>query len=101
MSLAERIRRGRRAIQLAKQDGLETSDWERHLSSLLDTAGRESDRDDSFEPWALWEWRRMSKPRWRQILAESTAEGDIHREKYARWMLWEVLLDPEYEDSNS
>ena len=100
MSLAERIRRGRRAIQLAKLDGLDTSDWERHLSRLFDTAGRESGRGDSFESWALWEWRRVSIPRWRQILAESIAEGDGHREKYARWMLWEVLLDPEYDALN-
>ncbi len=100
MSLAERIRRGRRAIHLARRDGFDTSDRERHLTSLFDNAGIEPGREDGFEPWALWEWRRVSIPRWRQNLAESIAEGDSRREEYARWMLWEVLLDPEYDELN-
>ena len=97
MSLAERIGRGRLAIQLARRDGLDTSKWERHLTNLFDSAGKRPGRDDGFEPWALWEWRRVSIPRWREILKESIADCDSSREEYAGWMLWEVLLDPEFE----
>ncbi len=45
----------------------------------------------------LWEWRRVSIPEWRRILQFSVDQGDSSREKYARWMLREILLDPEYE----
>ena len=53
---------------------------------------------DDFEPWMLWEWRRISIPEWRRILSESMKRADHRREKYARWMLAEVLLDPEDEE---
>ena len=49
-------------------------------------------------PWMVQEWRRVSIPDWRRILAESTARGDKGRVEYARWMLREVLLDSEYDD---
>ena len=53
---------------------------------------------EAFEPWVLWEWRRVSIPEWRHILGESVEAGDVRREGYARWMLREVLLDPEYQE---
>lgn len=101
MSLAERIGRGRRAIQLARRSGRDTSDWEHYLTNLFDTAGMEPTRDDGFEPWALWEWRRVSLPQWQQILKESIADGDKHREEYAKWMLRDILLDPDYEEGQT
>ena len=56
-------------------------------------------REPSFQCWILEEWRRMSIPEWRCILNESQQQGDRTREEYARWMLREVLLDPEYRES--
>jgi hypothetical protein len=46
--------------------------------------------------WILEEWRRLSIPEWRRILKESIGTGNISREKYARWMLSEILKDDEY-----
>ena len=51
-----------------------------------------------FEPWALREWRKVSIPGWRRILDQAIKAMDGRREEYARWMLREVLLDPEYEE---
>ena len=48
----------------------------------------------------LEEWRRISIPEWRRILQKSTEKGDIQREEYSRWMLREILLDPEYKKLN-
>lgn len=39
------------------------------------------------------EWRKLSIPTWRSILAESIAQGNKRREAYARWMLRDVLGD--------
>jgi hypothetical protein len=39
----------------------------------------------------LEEWRRINIPAWQRILRESIEAGDKSREKYARWMLTEVL----------
>lgn len=50
------------------------------------------------ECWMLEEWRRISIPDWRRILKESLEKKDTRREEYARWMLREVLLDPEYKE---
>lgn len=97
MELAERVRRGRQAIVLAEVRGLETAEWRRHLQELLDAASQEPGGYGSFEPWALWEWRRMSIPEWRGILTTSVEQRDRKREEYARWMLSDVLLDPEYD----
>ena len=101
MGIADRIRRGRQAIALAKQRGLDTAEWRRHLALLMAEAGREPPREEGLEPWMLWEWRRASIPEWRRILEESTASRDSKREQYARWMLREILLDPEYEEPNA
>ena len=51
-----------------------------------------------FEPWVLREWRRVSIPEWRRILDESIQAKESRREDYARWMLREILLDPECEE---
>ena len=96
MEIAERVRRGRQAIVLARHQGLDTTDWEQHLEAILDNAGREPTLEAGLEPWMLWEWRRVSIPKWRCILHESIDQGDGRREEYARWMLEEILLDPEY-----
>ena len=96
MEIAERVQRGRQAINLARRQGLDTSRWEHHLAEILESAGREPSADEGLEPWMLWEWRRVSIPEWRRILQESHRQGDSHREEYARWMLKEILLDPEY-----
>ena len=99
--LAERVHRGRKAIALAKQRGIDASDWQQHLDELLATAGARPEplRDERLEPWMLWEWRRTSIPPWRQVLLESISSGEASREGYARWMLRDVLLDPEYQES--
>ncbi len=94
--LAERERRGRQAIALARQRGLDTSQWEQHLASLLAEAEGEPALEARVEPWMLWEWRRASIPEWRRILQESIGQGDTRRAEYARWMLREILLDPDY-----
>lgn len=39
---------------------------------------------------------RISGPEWRIILQESIERPNRKREEYARWMLRDVLLDPEY-----
>ena len=101
MKLAERVVRGRRAIALAKQRGLDTSEWERHLTDLLTSAGRRPSLEEGLEPWMLWEWRRVSIPEWRRILQESIGKADSKREEYARWMLRDILLDPEYKEPNT
>jgi len=98
MELAERVQRGRRAINLAKRRGLDTTEWERYLTDLLASARREPAREEGLEPWMLWEWRRVSIPKWRRILQQSIQRGDSRRAEYARWMLKDVLLDPEYEE---
>jgi hypothetical protein len=50
------------------------------------------------ECWLLEEWRRVSIPEWRKILKESIEKNDLKREEYARWMLREMLHDPEYKE---
>ena len=97
-TVAENIVRGRRAIALARQRGMETTDWQRCLDELLAKAGREPAVEEGVEPWMLWEWRRVSIPEWRRILHESIDKKDSKREEYACWMLREILLDPEYQE---
>ena len=101
MELAERVARGRKAITLAKERGLDTSEWELRLKELFEEAGRKPTFEEGLEPLMLWEWRRASIPEWRRILRESVDSGDSRREEDARWMLWEILLDPDYEESQS
>ncbi len=96
--LAERVYRGRQAIALARQQGLDTAEWELHLITLVETAGREPDQQQGVTPWMLWEWRRVSIPCWRGILKVSLSNNDSRREEYARWMLRDILLDPEYQE---
>jgi hypothetical protein len=48
------------------------------------------------ENWLLEEWRRISIPDWREKLKEATELKNVKREEYARWMLREMLEDPEY-----
>jgi len=50
--------------------------------------------------WLLEEWRRTSIPGWRRILQESIESNNTRREEYARWMLREVLDDPEYREES-
>jgi hypothetical protein len=100
-TLAENIARGRRAITLARSRGLDTSEWERRLKELFEEAGRKPEFEEGLEPLMLWEWRRVSIPEWQRILQESIDCGDSRREEYARWMLQEILLDPDYEESQS
>lgn len=100
--LAERVSRGRQAIALARQQGLDTAEWELHLITFVETAGREPDQHQGVTPWILWEWRRVSIPRWREILKVSAySNNDSRREEYARWMLRDILLDPKYQEPQS
>lgn len=98
-TLADNIARGRKAITLAKSQGLDTSEWERRLKELFEEAGRKPGIEEGLEPLMLWEWRRVSIPEWQRILRESVDSGDSRREEYARWMLREILLDPDCEES--
>lgn len=52
-----------------------------------------------FVPWVLQEWRRTAIPQWQSVLQEATAEGDMRRIEYARWILDEVLQDEEEADA--
>jgi hypothetical protein len=99
--LAESVARGRKAIALAKKQGVDISEWEQRLKQLFDEAGREPGPNDGLEPWILWEWRRGSIPSWRYILTKCIHSGDLRRAEYARWMLREILLDPDYEEDPS
>jgi hypothetical protein len=49
----------------------------------------------------LWEWRRISISEWRRMLRESINKGDNKREEYVRWVLRDILLDPDYEEVQS
>lgn len=98
MELAERIQRGRRAIVLANRQGRDTAKWHCFLNELLATAGNGTGKEDRVEPWPLWQWRRECIPEWQKKLETSIEIGDREGEEYARWMLREILLDPEYPD---
>jgi hypothetical protein len=98
MNLAERVRRGKVAISMARQRGIDTSEWERHLRELEKQPGVDLVEVAGFEPWVLREWRRVSIPSWRRILNETILQSDAAREAYARWMLRDILLDPAYEN---
>ncbi len=66
----------------------------RHKEQIL--AELSWERRSAHECWLLEEWRRVSIPAWRRILRESREKNDKGREEYARWMLKEMLQDPEY-----
>ena len=80
---------------------MDTTEWKHHLTRLLEQVGREPAQNEGLEPWVLWEWRRVSIPEWRRILEQSIDDVDPFRERYARWMLGDILLDPEYEEPQS
>lgn len=46
---------------------------------------------DNNSQFDLSEWYKISIPTWQKILKESIEAGDKEREKYALWMLKEVL----------
>lgn len=97
MELAKRVYGGRLGSRITRDQGLGTSKWERHLADLFDSTGRRPKAKEGIGAWMLWEWRRISLPKWRHILEESLWKGNRLREEYARWMLREILFDPEYE----
>jgi hypothetical protein len=101
MELAERVHRGRKAIALARSRGIDTAEWQRCLEELFTKAGHEPPLEAGVEPWMLWEWRRVSIPEWRRILQNCIDSKDSSREAYARWMLREILLDPDYPEDQS
>lgn len=95
LTTTDHIERGRRAIGIALARHLEVPDeWRERLRLLIE-------EEVSSWPWMLREWRRMSLIDWRRILAESVSSSNQRRERYARWMLYDVLLDPEYEEGQS
>lgn len=53
------------------------------------------------ECWMLEEWRKTSLPSWRRVLKVSIDAGNSNREAYARYMLREVLDDPEYKEKTN
>ena len=56
------------------------------------------ERRDQANYWLLEEWRRLSIPEWRKKLRKSIELKSPSNEKYARWMLKDVLEDPEYKE---
>jgi hypothetical protein len=54
MELAERVARGRKAIALAKEWGMDTGEWERCLKELFEKAGRKPAMEEGLEPLMLW-----------------------------------------------
>ncbi len=48
---------------------------------------------ETFGEWLLREWRHQAIPRWREILQEARAKGQLRRARYAEWMLTDVLVD--------
>ncbi len=87
---------GLKAIALARSSDRDTSDWEKHLIILFDCAGRPGAKDADRGSRILWQWRRESIPHWQQALNVAVSRRDRNQEEYARWMLREILLDPEY-----
>ena len=49
----------------------------------------------------LDQWRATSIPHWRDRLEKATESGDSAIVKKARWMLRDILLDPEHEEPQS
>ena len=46
----------------------------------------------------LEEWRKTAISSWRHRLAEATGSGDFGTVRRARWMLRDILVDPEYDE---
>jgi hypothetical protein len=69
-----------------------------HRSEILSKLRQE--QNTTVQCWILEEWRQTSLPSWRRILKESVEQNNKNREEYARWMLKEVLEDPEYKEND-
>ena len=50
-------------------------------------------RNSSMDDWMFSEWRKVSIPPWRRILAEARERGQEHRAEYAEWMLRDILKE--------
>jgi hypothetical protein len=50
--------------------------------------------------WFLAEWRRVSIPEWRRVLRECIENHNKQREDYTRWMLREILEDPDCKENH-
>ena len=83
------IERGVSAITIARKHG------DPIPSSWIEALGQFIELEVSAWPWMLREWRAVSIPEWKRIRDLSASESDQGRLDYARWMLREVLLDPE------
>ena len=59
------------------------------------------DREVPEENPLLDQWRATAIPHWRDRLEKATESGDSAIVKKARWMLRDILLDPEYEEPQS
>lgn len=70
-----------------------------HKASIV--ACLEEERHREFDCWVLEEWRRVSIPDWRRILGKSITQRDTRRVEYARWMLRDILLDPDYREEQA
>ena len=66
----------------------------------MDISESEPGVSEGLGAWIRWQWRGVSIPSWRGILVESRESGDQGREEYARWMLRDILKDPEYAEDN-
>ncbi len=86
-SLADRINKGRRAIELAQRYKLGTEHWESHLNRLVKATRNQAPGYDSRPCWVLEEWERTDRPIWQNILCKATDIGDQIIEDRARWML--------------
>ena len=43
------------------------------------------------ESYSQEQWKKVSRPRWRRILAQAEEDGDDKRMRFAEYMLREVL----------
>jgi hypothetical protein len=50
------------------------------------------------ECWLLEEWRKISIPDWREKLKVAIENRNVKGEEYARWMLKEMLEDPDFSE---
>lgn len=47
--------------------------------------------NESINDWWMRRWKEFAVPGWRRALREAVESGNKRREKYARWILKEVL----------
>ncbi len=70
--------------------------------NVADVADRTPEKEEKAtltENFLLESWRKSAIPTWRRILKESIENHETKREEYARWMLVDILEDPEYKES--